>query len=451
MNESKLTKGVLMSYFLDGCKEKKNWRIGTEHEKFGFRKKNLEPINYSDIQKILTKLSLKFGWEKIFEEKKIIGLKRHNASISLEPGGQIELSGAPLKNLFETCVEVNSHQDELNAVCEDLGIDFMGMGVLPKWTREHMTLMPKKRYKIMSRYMPKVGSLGLDMMLRTCTIQANFDFSSEQDMKKKILVSQSIQPLIIALYANSPFINGKLSNFLSYRSHIWSKTDNDRCGLLSMFCDEEFSIEKYVDYLLDVPMYFIIRNNKYIDLTGHTFRDLMDGKIKKMDATFSDWENHITTIFTEVRLKKIIEVRGADGGPWSRVCALPAFWTGILYDEEILDEIWLIIKSWKFNEIKKFYEDVRTDGLKASAPNNESVFKFTKKIIDFSVKGLKKRNYTKGDDDETIFLEPLNIILDSGKSPAETWKNLFLGEWNNNVDMIYETNYFKVLKKNEKI
>ena len=202
MNESKLTKGVLMSYFLDGCKEKKNWRIGTEHEKFGFRKKNLEPINFSDIQKILTKLSLKFGWEKIFEEKKIIGLKRHNASISLEPGGQIELSGAPLKNLFETCVEVNSHQDELNAVCEDLGIDFMGMGVLPKWTREHMTLMPKKRYKIMSRYMPKVGSLGLDMMLRTCTIQANFDFSSEQDMKKKILVSQSIQPLIIALYAN---------------------------------------------------------------------------------------------------------------------------------------------------------------------------------------------------------------------------------------------------------
>ena len=265
------------------------------------------------------------------------------------------------------------------------------------------------------------------------------------------MVSQSIQPLIIALYANSPFINGKLSNFLSYRSHIWTKTDNDRCGLLSMFCDKEFSIEKYVDYLLDVPMYFIIRNNKYIDLTGHTFRDLMDGKIKKMDATFSDWENHITTIFTEVRLKKIIEVRGADGGPWSRVCALPAFWTGILYDEEILDEIWLIIKSWKFNEIKKFYEDVRTDGLKASAPNNESVFKFTKKIIDFSVKGLKKRNYTKGDDDETIFLEPLNIILDSGKSPAETWKNLFLGEWNNNVDMIYETNYFKVLKKNEKI
>ena len=289
MNESKLTKGVLMSYFFDGCKEKKNWRIGTEHEKFGFRKKNLEPINYSDIQKILTKLSLKFGWEKIFEEKKIIGLKRHNASISLEPGGQIELSGAPLKNLFETCVEVNSHQDELNAVCEDLGIDFMGMGVLPKWTREHMTLMPKKRYKIMSRYMPKVGSLGLDMMLRTCTIQANFDFSSEQDMKKKIVVSQSIQPLIIALYANSPFINGKLSNFLSYRSHIWSKTDNDSCGLLSMFCDKEFSIEKYVDYLLDVPMYFIIRNNKYIDLTGHTFRDLMDGKIKKMDATFSDW------------------------------------------------------------------------------------------------------------------------------------------------------------------
>ena len=331
MSKSELTKDTLISYFASGCKKKKEWRIGTEHEKFGFRKKTLEPIKYSDIKKILTKLSHKFGWTKILEGKKIIGLKRDNASISLEPGGQIELSGAPLTNLFETCMEVNNHQDELNSVCEELDIDFMGMGVLPKWSRDDMSLMPKKRYKIMSEYMPRVGSAGLDMMLRTCTIQANFDFSSEQDMKKKIIVSQSIQPLVIALYANSPFINGKLSKFLSHRSYIWTKTDTDRCGILPIFSDQNFSFERYVDYLLDVPMYFVIRNNEYVNLTGYTFRDFMKGKIKNLKATFADWENHITTIFTEVRLKKIIEVRGADGGPWSRVCALPAFWTGILY------------------------------------------------------------------------------------------------------------------------
>ena len=298
--------------------------------------------------------------------------------------------------------------------------------------------------------MPKVGSAGLDMMLRTCTIQANYDFSSEKDMKKKIMVCQSIQPVIIALYANSPFINGNLTNFLSYRSYIWTKTDNNRCGLLPIFCSQEFSFERYVDYLLDIPMYFIIRDNKYIDLTNYTFKDLMNGKIKNLKASFADWENHITTIFTEVRLKKIIEVRGADGGPWSRVCALPAFWTGILYDDEILEQVWLIVKNWKFNEVKNFYKDVRKNGLKANAPNLESLLSFTKKILDLSKIGLKKRHYKKGGNDETIFLEPLSVILDSGKSPAETWKNLFLGEWNNNVDMLYKTNYFKILKKMKK-
>ena len=218
-----------------------------------------------------------------------------------------------------------------------------------------------------------------------------------------------------------------------------------------MFCDQNFSFERYVDYLLDVPMYFVIRNNKYIDVTGYTFNDLIYGKINNLKASFTDWENHITTIFTEVRLKKIIEVRGADGGPWSRVCALPAFWTGILYDDEILEAIWNIIKDWKFNEIKNFYKNVRKDGLKAITPNNESLLDFTKKILDFCAKGLKKRKCYKKGKDESIFLEPLKIILNSGKSPAETWKKLFLGEWNNNVDMLYKTNYFKVLKKNEKI
>ena len=454
MPEDKLDKDNLISFFSSGCKDKESWRIGTEHEKFGFRKKTLEPINYEDIKKILENLSIKFGWERIYEENYLIGLKKNDASISLEPGGQIELSGAPLENLFQTCKEVNTHQVELNSVCEELDIEFMGMGVLPKWNREKINLVPKKRYKIMSSYMPRVGSSGLDMMLRTCTIQANFDFSSEIDMIKKIRVSQSIQPVIIALYANSPFINGKLTNYLSFRSHIWTNTDSGRCGLLPIFYDDDFSFEKYVDYILDVPMYFIIRNNKYIDFTGYSFKDFLENRIKKFQnfkASFRDWENHITTIFTEVRLKKIIELRGADGGPWARVCALPAFWTGILYNNENLDDIWNLVKDWKFNDIQNFYKEVREKGMNASTPDAESLINFSEKILNFSSDGLQKRNNFLDGNNESVFLDPLKKIIKSRMSPAEMWKKLFLEEWNNNVDMLYKTNYFKVLEENEKI
>ena len=454
MSEDKINKNDLISYFSSGCKGEESWKIGTEHEKFGFRKKTLEPINYEDIKKILENLSIKFGWEKVYEENSVIGLKKSDASISLEPGGQIELSGAPFENLFQTCREVNTHQAELNSICEELDIEFMGMGVLPKWNREKINLMPKKRYKIMSSYMPRVGSLGLDMMLRTCTIQANFDFSSETDMIKKIRVSQSIQPVIIALYANSPFIDGKLTSYLSYRSFIWTETDNNRCGLLPMFYDNDFSFEKYVDYILDVPMYFIIRKNKYIDFTGFSFRDFLENKIKKFEnfkASLNDWENHITTIFTEVRLKKIIELRGADGGPWARVCALPAFWTGILYNYENLDKIWNLVKLWKFNDIQNFYKEVREKGMNASTPDGEDLINFSEKILKFSSDGLQKRNKSFNGNNESIFLDPLKKILQSRMSPAEMWKKLFLEEWSNNIDMLYKTNYFKVLEENEKI
>ena len=306
----------------------------------------------------------------------------------------------------------------------------------------------------MSSYMPRVGSSGLDMMLRTCTIQANFDFSSEIDMIKKIRVSQSIQPVIIALYANSPFINGKLTNYLSFRSHIWTNTDSERCGLLPIFYDDDFSFEKYVDYILDVPMYFIIRNNKYIDFTGYSFKDFLENRIKKFQnfkASFRDWENHITTIFTEVRLKKIIELRGADGGPWARVCALPAFWTGILYNNENLDDIWNLVKDWKFNDIQNFYKEVREKGMNASTPDAESLINFSEKILNFSSDGLQKRNNFLDGNNESVFLDPLKKIIKSRMSPAEMWKKLFLEEWNNNVDMLYKTNYFKVLEENEKI
>ena len=452
MNEN-LSKKVLINFFEEGCKKKNDWRIGTEHEKFGFVKESLEPINYEDIQKIFFELSAKFGWEKKSEKSKVIALSKNNASITLEPGGQIELSGAPLKSLFDTCKEVNTHHDELEEVCKNLDIDFLGMGTLPKWDKEKIKIMPKERYEIMSSLMPKVGSKGLDMMLRTSTIQANFDFSSEDDMKKKIRVSQSLQPVIVGLYANSPFIGGKLTDYMSYRSHIWTKTDNSRCGLLEFIYDESFCFEHYVDYLLDVPMYFIIRDEKYIDMTAYRFRDFYEGRIKShkhIEPNLSDWKIHITTVFPEVRLKTFIELRSADGGPWSRVCALPAFWTGILYDQDNLDYLWELVQKWKFEDIQKFYENVRRFGLQTKTPDGETLIKFSKNIIDLSQRGLRHRNIVSNKKDESFFLDPLRKIIDSGKSPAETWKKLFEEEWDNNVDMLYKTNYFKVLK-DEKI
>ena len=447
---SLLSKNSLVQIFSQGCKEKTHWKIGTEHEKFGFKKKSLEPINFKDIEEIFLKLSKKYDWEKNFEGSNLISLKKGEASITLEPGGQIELSGAPMNNLFQTCREVNQHQNELDEVCKSMEIDFLGMGLLPKWEIKKIKLMPKKRYQIMSEYMPKVGSRGLDMMLRTATIQANFDFSSESDMTKKMRVSQSLQPVIIALYANSPFIDGKVTNYKSFRSYIWTKTDKKRCGILPFIYESSFSFERYVDYLLDTPMYFIMRNNEYINMTNYTFRNFLEKKLlKKIEPTLTDWKVHLTTVFPEVRLKSFIELRGADGGPWSRVCALPAFWTGILYDQENLDETWSKINHWKYSEIENFYQNVRKNGLNTITPDGEKLSDFTKKIIDKSNDGLMRRNIKSDKVNESAFLEPLKIILKSGKSPAEMWKKLFLSKWNNEIDMLYKTNYFKVLE-NEK-
>ncbi len=439
---NKLNIESLVSVFSDGCKTKDKWSIGTEHEKFGFSNKDLKPINFNSIERIFDLLSKNYNWEKVLENNKVISLKKNGSSITLEPGGQLELSGAPLKNLFQTCGEVNTHKDELNSVCKSLDINFMGMGVLPKWDLSKIEIMPKKRYEIMSKYMPKVGEHGLDMMMRTTTIQANFDFSSEEDMKKKMRVAQSIQPCIIAMYANSPFIDGKLTKFQSYRSYIWTKTDPNRTGLLKFIYENDFSFERYVNYLLDVPMYFIVRNGKYTDFTDKTFRQYLDNNSSEFLANLDDWKVHLTTVFPEVRLKSYIEVRGADGGPWSRVCALPAFWTGILYDEEILNTIWDITRHWKFSDIENFYNDVRTNGLNSKNPDGQTLNKFIEKILKYSKMGLSKRNIFKGNDNESIFLNPLIEILKAGESPAKYWENQYFNHWSKNIDMIYETNYF---------
>ena len=448
--KNNLTKSKLISLFQEGCKKKNLWKIGTEHEKFGFKKKNLKPITYNDINKIFLRLCSKYFWEENKENGKIISLSRDNCSITLEPGGQIELSGAPLNNLFDTCKEVNNHQNELTDVCQDLDIDFMGMGFIPKWKLENIPIMPKARYRIMKEFMANVGTHGKDMMFRTSTIQANFDYSSETDMIRKFRVSQSLQPIIIALYANSPFQEGKLTQFLSYRSFVWTKTDKSRCGILDFVYDDNFSFERYVDYLLQVPMYFLVRENKYIDAEKKTFSDFLDNKIvslKNQRPTIGDWAVHLSTVFPEVRLKTYIELRGADGGPWSRVCALPAFWTGILYDEEILDDCSRLIKKWGSDDIKNFYDSVRKNGLKAIDPDGNPMLNIARNILKWSRRGLQKRNILMDGITEEHFLDPLFKILNSESSPAETWKRLFINEWNENVDKIYKSNYFNILNK----
>ncbi|MAI85134.1 MAG: glutamate--cysteine ligase [Rickettsiales bacterium] len=441
----KIIKEDLINYFKSGCKEKKNWKIGTEHEKFGYLVDDLKPIKYDVIKNIFLELNKKFGWKNIYENDFVIGMKKSGSSISLEPGGQIELSGAPLSNIFDTCSEVNTHQFELNSVSKMFGVNYMGMGFNPKWALEHFPTIPKKRYEIMKNYMKKTGEHGLDMMFRTCTIQVNFDYESEIDMIKKYRVCLAIQPAVIALYANSPFLEGKLSSHLSYRSWIWTKTDKNRCGILPFVFDDGFSFEMYVDYLLDVPMYFLKRNNDYIDYTGKSFRKILelhnsnDGE----SLTIDDWIDHATTVFPEVRLKKILEVRGADGGPWSSVCALPAFWTGILYDRDILDEVYEMVKKWTNIQRKEFYSTVSLNALNSMTPDGEDIKSFLKKMLILSKKGLIKRNILNDNgENESIFLNPLFQILKNGQSPAEVWKHLFLNKWNKKIDNIYKFNSF---------
>ncbi len=446
MENKILNKENLISFISSGCKKKKDWMIGTEHEKFAFTKKDLKPVNFEHITSIFNLLIDKFKWKKIIENNTAIALKKDGSTITLEPGGQIELSGAPMKNLFDTCKEVNSHKSELKSISEELEIDYMGMGFLPKWDLDQISLMPKERYQIMYNHMNKTGNHGRDMMLRTCTIQANFDFESELDMIKKFRVSMAIQPAIIALFANSPFVSGKLSKYLSYRSWVWSQTDRSRCGILPLVFDESFSFEAYVDYLLNVPMYFIKRGEKYLDFSGKSFKKFMLGELDGYLSeypTIEDWSDHMTVAFPEVRLKKIIEVRGADGGPWSSVCALPAFWTGILYDKDILDETWELVKNWTNDERQNFYNDVSVKALQSKTPDGTDTKLFTKKLLELSCKGLRKRRIInfKGET-EDIFLSPLLETLKRGFSPAELWKKMFLDEWNGNIDKIYKFNLF---------
>jgi glutamate--cysteine ligase len=434
----------LLEYMASGSRPADQWRLGTEHEKFGFTTADLKPLAHDGehgIENILTSLASQYSWNPVLEQGKTIALLDDTgASITLEPGGQLELSGALLDNLHDTCREVNTHLTQLKSICEPRSIAFLGMGFNPKWRREDMQWMPKARYQIMREYMARVGTLGQDMMSRTCTVQVNLDFGSELDMVQKFRVSLALQPVATALFANSPFTDGKPNGYLSYRSRIWEDTDPDRTGMLPFVFEHGMGYERYVDYMLDVPMYFVYRDGVYIDSSGQSFRDFIAGKLPALPGeqpTIKDWEDHLTTAFPEVRLKRFLEMRGADGGAWGQLCALPALWAGLLYHQPSLDAAWDITKDWTLEERLKLRHDVPRQGLKAMI-RGRSVQSLALELLELSNAGLVARGrLNSAGDNETGFLEPLRKTAESGITPAEVKLHRFHTTWAGSVDPIY--------------
>ncbi|WP_316859372.1 glutamate--cysteine ligase [uncultured Cohaesibacter sp.] len=440
-------RNALIECISGGEKPKEKWRIGTEHEKFVFYKDNYEPVPYEGdrgIERLLLGMEGLLGWKRIEDKGKIIGLNDpiNGGAISLEPGGQFELSGAPLDNLHQTCREVHGHLAQLREVADPLGIGFLGLGVSPKWHREDVPVMPKSRYAIMMNYMPKVGSLGLDMMFRSSTIQVNLDFDSEADMAQKMRVGTALQPIATALFANSPFLDGHKNGYQSLRSAIWQDTDPDRTGVLPFIFEEGFGYEQYVDWVLDVPMYFITREGTYYDMTGLTFRDYLSGKRKEgmpdTAPTLQDWEDHLTTVFPEVRLKRYIEMRGADGGPWRRICALPALWTGLLYHQPSLDAAWDLVRDWTQQEREALRIGVARDGLKTSF-RTTTVQAIAKQVVTLAREGLAARDRLNGAGfDETQYLAALEETVTLGLTPADQLLMRFNNEWGGNINRVFE-------------
>ncbi|MGB7404780.1 MAG: glutamate--cysteine ligase [Pacificimonas sp.] len=437
----------LLSVFEGGEKPKAEWRIGTEHEKFVYRLTGHGAPSYEEdggIRDVLTRLE-RFGWQPIREHGKVIALKGDDGNVSLEPAGQLELSGAPLENLHETCAETGRHLEQAKAIGEELGLGFLGLGMWPDKRRDQLPIMPKGRYEIMRNYMPKVGSLGLDMMLRTCTIQTNLDYSSEADMVKKFRVSLALQPLATALFANSPFSEGKPNGFLSYRSHIWTDTDPDRTGMLPFVFEDGFGYERWTDYMLSVPMYFAVRNNEYVDLAGQDFRRFLNGELDALPgqrSTAADWFDHLSTAFPEVRLKSFMEMRGADGGPWRRICALPALWVGLLYDQTALDAAWDLVEGWSLEDMSTMRDEVPKHGLRAPSPLG-TLKEVGSEALKIAEAGLTARARLNGaGDNEAGFLAPLFDIVESGMTPADRLLEAYHGRWGGDVSKVYAEESF---------
>jgi len=434
----------LIGVFEGGEKPIDAWRIGTEHEKFVYRLGDHRAPSYDEpggIRDLLMGMT-EFGWRPIIENGNVIALAGDDGTISLEPAGQLELSGAALANLHQSCAESGRHLQQAKAVGDKLGLGFLGLGMWPDKAREDLPVMPKGRYGIMLKYMPKVGGLGLDMMLRTCTIQTNLDYSSEADMVKKFRVALALQPVATALFANSPFTEGKPNGYKSFRSHIWEDTDPDRTGMLPFVFDDGFGYERYCDYALDVPMYFVFREGRYIDVAGRSFRDFLDGKLPEMPGEkprLADWIDHLSTAFPEVRLKSFLEMRGADGGRWGKICALPALWVGLLYDGATLDAAWDMVNHWSIEEREKLRHDVPRLALETPTPDGGTMRDLAGRVIDLAAAGLTARDQiNSAGDNEGGFLDPLRDVVASGQTPADRLLAKYHGEWHGDVSHIYE-------------
>jgi glutamate--cysteine ligase len=441
-------KADLVAYLEAGCKSRQDWRIGTEHEKFVFRLADHRRVPYQGpdgIRALLEGLR-RFDWDPVYEGDNVIALSHAaGCAVTLEPGGQLELSGAMVETIHQTCSEVNQHLAQVKEVAGELGVGLIGLGFDPKWRREDIPWMPKGRYGIMRSYMPKRGALGLDMMLRSCTVQVNLDFSSEADMVRKLRASLALQPIATALFAGSPFSEGKPNGFMSYRSQVWTDTDPDRCGMLPFVFEGNMGFERYVDYALDVPMYFVYRDGRYIDASGQSFRDFMAGRLPALPGewpTMSDWVDHLTTLFPEVRLKQFLEQRGADGGPWRRLCALPALWVGLLYDQGALDAAWDLVKDWTEEDRARLRAEVPRHGLAtrfARWGGQATVLDVVREVLKISRAGLEARQCLDWlDRSEAHFLDELDQIVDRGRSPAAEKLRLYETEWRGDIDRIYE-------------
>ncbi|TDE39788.1 glutamate--cysteine ligase [Antarcticimicrobium sediminis] len=440
----------LAEYLADGCKPKEDWRIGTEHEKFGYCKDTHNPLPYDgerSIRAVLEGLRDRYGWAEVREGDHLIGLEKDGANVSLEPGGALELSGAPLETIHQTCDEVNEHLREVKDIADEIGVGFIGLGAAPIWMHEQMPLMPKGRYKLMNAYMDKVGTTGTTMMRRTCTVQVNLDFGSEADMVQKMRVAIALQPVATALFANSPFFEGKPNGMKSYRSWVWQHLDPARTGMVPFVFDEGFGFEAWVQYMLDVPMYFVYRDGKYIDALGQSFRDFLKGELPALPGekpTLSDWADHLTTAFPEARLKKFIEMRGADGGPWRRLCALPAFWVGLTYDQGALDAAWDLVKDWDTETREAWRLGAAKDGLHAEV-GGRKMLDLATQVVDIARSGLKVRarpGLGGMVQDERHFLHALEDSVETGMTPADELLQHYNGDWNGDLDRIYDASAY---------
>jgi glutamate--cysteine ligase len=435
----------LAQYLADGCKPKDDWRIGTEHEKFGYCKDTLKPLPYEGARSVLAVLEgLRdgHGWAPIQEGEYLIGLEKDGANISLEPGGQLELSGAPLETIHQTCDEVNDHLRDVKDIADKIGVGFIGLGAAPIWTHDEMPLMPKGRYTLMDSYMKKVGSAGTTMMRRTCTVQVNLDFSSEADMVQKMRVALALQPVANALFATSPFFEGKLNGHKSWRGRVWRHLDDARTGMLPFVFEDGFGFEAWVQYALDVPMYFVYRDGVYHDALGQSFRDFLKAELPALPGetpTLSDWADHLTTIFPEARVKKFIEMRGADGGPWRRLCALPAFWVGLTYDQGALDAAWDLVKGWDAETREGLRVAASVDGLQAEV-NGIRMHDLAREALEISEAGLVARARPGAGGlvpNETHFLNALKESVETGNTLADELIDHYHGDWNGDINRIY--------------